>query len=155
MIEVVSTADWPDLVPITGRWRWEAFLQDHLALEEVLQGEQEAATNGHLMPTVLVLLERGEPVGMAALCLDDLEGRPDLNPWLAGVYVADAHRGKGHAMRLINAVEELARRAGIGQLFLYTSGAQGLYDKAGWSHREDVALDGQAYAVMQKRLLPE
>ncbi len=32
---------------------------------------------------------------MVALCLDDLEGRPDLNPWLAGLFVADAHRGKG------------------------------------------------------------
>ena len=47
------------------------------------------------MPTVLVLLDEEHPVGTAALCLDDLEERPDLNLWLAGVYVDPIHRGKG------------------------------------------------------------
>ena len=107
-ITIVSTADRPDFVPITGTWRWEAFFRNEMPLDEMLRLEAESASNGDLMPTVLVMLDDQCPVGMVALCLDDLEERPDLNPWLAGVYVDPAHRGKGHALRLVG---ELAQAA--------------------------------------------
>ncbi|WP_377289129.1 GNAT family N-acetyltransferase [Rhizobium sp. SG2393] len=148
---IVSTAARPDLVPTTARWRWEAFFQDAMSLDEMLLMEAEA-TNSELMPTVLVLLEGEEPVGMVALCLDDLEGRPDLNPWLAGLYVADAHRGNGYGLRLIAELEGLARREGIDRLSLYTASAVDLYSKAGWSEVESFSKDEATYWIMQKAL---
>lgn len=154
MLHVVSTAERPELVTTSGTWRWKAFLADEASLEQVLQVEEDAARNGQLMPTVLLLLKDGQPVGMGTLCLDDLAGRPDLNPWLAGVYIDPPHRGKGFAPQIVRAVEDLARGAGIPQLFLYTSDARGLYQKAGWSHHEEFERNGKAYAIMQKQLLP-
>ncbi|KAA3502991.1 GNAT family N-acetyltransferase [Rhizobium rhizogenes] len=150
MLSVISTADRPDLVPITGRWRWEAFFRDEMGLEEMLRLEEAYASNGELMPTVLVLIHGDDPVGMIALCLDDLEGRPDLNPWLAGVYVDQAHRGNGYALRLIEELEALAQREGLTQLSLYTGNAVGLYQKAGWSQIETFERKGREYAIMQK-----
>jgi GNAT superfamily N-acetyltransferase len=131
MISVVSTVERPDLVAVTGRWRWEAFFKNEGPLEDMLRLEEEYASNGELMPTVLVLLDGEQPAGMIALCQDDLEGRPDLNPWLAGVYVEPTYRGKGYALRMVSELEALAKAAGIDRLSLYTRTAEGLYQKAG------------------------
>jgi GNAT superfamily N-acetyltransferase len=154
MLSMVSTADRPDLVPITGRWRWEAFFKDEMGLDEMLRLEEDCASNGELMPTVLVMLHGEHPIGMIALCLDDLEGRPDLNPWLAGVYVDHEHRGNGYALRLIEELEALAHREGISRLSLYTGNAAGLYRKAGWSQIETFERKGREYSIMQKNLPP-
>lgn len=154
MLKLVSTAERPDLVTTTGRWRWQAFFKDEMSLKQVLQLEEDCARNGQLMPTVLVLLDAHQPVGMIALCLDDLPDRPDLNPWLAGVYVDHAFRGKGYAAYLIQGLEDFAVRAGIKQLSLYTSEAAGLYRKAGWVEIETFTQDGQKYTIMRKELSP-
>ncbi|WP_370676734.1 hypothetical protein [Pleomorphomonas sp. PLEO] len=95
-LTIVSTKDRPDLALTTGTWRWEAFFSaDDVPLADVLALDVDCARSRDLMPTVLVMIEDRRPVGMVALCLDDLEGRPELNPWLAGLYVAPGNRGKG------------------------------------------------------------
>ena len=71
MISIVSTADRPDLVPTTGRWRWEAFFKGEMSFDDVLRLEEDCAINGELMPTVLVMLAGEQPVGMVTLFLDD------------------------------------------------------------------------------------
>ena len=152
MISIVSTSDRPELVAVTGRWRWEAIFKKEKQLEEVLRVEQQGASNGELMPTVLVLLQEDKPAGMIALCLDDLEGRPNMNPWLAGVYVEPSYRGRGYALQLVSALETLARNAGIKRLSLYTRTAEGLYEKAGWAVTETIERNGRSYSVMQKAL---
>lgn len=152
MPTIVSTADRLDLVAVTGTWRWETFFKEKLTQEQALQLEEDCAKNGVLMPTVLVLLNEVQPVGMIALCLDDLDDRPEINPWLAGLYVDPPYRGRGYAAHLIRELEAFALRAGITQLSLYTSGAVGLYRKAGWSEIETFMKGGQEYVIMQKQL---
>lgn len=151
VLEIVSTKTRPDLVTITGSWRWNAFFKDEMELSEMMALEV-TSTADHLMPTVLVLLDNEVPVGMVAICEDDLEGRPDLNPWLAGLYIDPAHRGQGHAKRLIAALEALAVSHGIKGLFLYTSSAQTLYASVGWQTSETFERDGGTFSIMQKRL---
>lgn len=152
MLNIISTANRRDLVAITGTWRWKTFFNEELTQEQALQLEEDCAKNGELMPTVLVLLNDVQPVGMIALCLDDLRGRPELNPWLAGLYVDPSYRGRGYAAHLIRELEAFALRAGITQLSLYTSEAVGLYRKRGWSEMETFMKGGQEYAIMQKQL---
>lgn len=85
-LSIVDTRDRPDLAPTTGTWRWEAFFcKGGVSLADTLVFEAECANSHDLMPTVLVMLEELQPIGMVALCLDDLDGRPELNPWLAGL----------------------------------------------------------------------
>lgn len=50
MVSVTSTAKRPELIPITGRWRWEAFFKDEMPLDHMLRLEEEGARNGELMP---------------------------------------------------------------------------------------------------------
>ncbi len=89
---------------------------------------------------------------MVALCLDDLEGRPTMNPWLAGLYIDPPYRNRGYALRLIEELETRARKGGLERLFLYTAGAAGLYSKAGWTTIETFEKQGRAFSVMQRRL---
>jgi hypothetical protein len=49
------------------------------------------------MPRTFILLADGEPVGTASLAAHDLDERPDLTPWLAGVFVDPHTRGQGYA----------------------------------------------------------
>ncbi len=143
----------PDLPKITGTWRWEAFFRHNgRTLADVIELDVQCACGEDLMPTVLVLLEEAVPVGMVALCLDDLEGRPEFNPWLAGLYIDPQYRGKGYAVRLIRELEAFARKSEIGSLYLYTASANGLYAQEVWESIETFDLNGQAFSIMQKDL---
>lgn len=150
-LALVTTADRPDLVPVTARWRWEAFMQGQgRSLAEVTAAE--AAPVSGPMPRTCVLLADDEPVGMASLAAHDLDPRPDLTPWLAGVYVAPKARGRGHAVRLVAAVEAEARSLGVPALWLYTRNAEGLYARIGWETVERFPYREKMYALMRRDL---
>ena len=153
MNPIVTTTDRPDLAETTGLWRWEAFVgKDGMSLDEVMERERACAAEPGIMPTVLVMTENDAPIGMVALCEDDIEGRPELNPWLAGMYIAPEHRGTGNARRLVAELEAFARANGIARLSLYTAVAVGLYLKCGWHPVETFDKDGLIYTIMQKAL---
>ena len=79
-----------------------------------------------------VLFEQDRPVGTAGLRHDDLASRPDLTPWLAGVFVEPAARGRDHASALVRRVEAFAATALVPTLWLYTWTAAPLYARLGW-----------------------
>jgi GNAT superfamily N-acetyltransferase len=151
---VVSTIDRPDLVKVTARWRWEEWLRGKEPFEDALQRAQRASALGLTIPQTLVLLVDDEPVGTASLTAHDLDERPDLTPWLAGVFVASHARGRGYAAQLVAAVEGEARKASISTLWLYTNTAERLYVRVGWRTVETVLHDGKPFALMRRDLLP-
>jgi GNAT superfamily N-acetyltransferase len=150
---VVTTADRPDLAALTARWRWEAFFRDSdRPFDDILAAAQKTAAAAQLMPRTFVLLIEGEPVGTASLVAHDLEERPDLTPWLAGVFVPPHERGKGYAARLVAVVEQEASAAGIPMLWLYTGKAERIYVRAGWETVETVQHNGRPCALMRRIL---
>lgn len=149
----VTTKERRDLLDTTATWRWEEFYEGgDVTREEMLAREIEAADVSGLLPTVIVMLEDDVPIAMSAICLDDLEGRPELNPWLAGVYVDKPYRGQGYGTRVIAELESLARREGVRRLTLYTPNAEGFYKKSGWTTIETLEKSGKTYSIMQKHL---
>jgi GNAT superfamily N-acetyltransferase len=151
--DVISTRARPDLAEVTGQWRWVEFFARHgRSRESVIHAEREAARTTSAMPHVLVSLADGEPVGMATLAAHDLDARPDLGPWLAGVYVLPAFRGRGHATHLVGAIEDLARAAVIPALWLYTRTAEPLYRRCGWCTVERFPRNGHVYDLMRRDL---
>ncbi len=150
---IVTTAERPDLVSVTARWRWEAFAQGQgRSLAEVTAAEAAGAATTGPMPRTAVLLVNDEPVGMASLAAHDLDSRPDLTPWLAGVFVAPHARGRGYAARLVAAVEAEAVARGIPTLWLYTRNAEGLYARIGWRTVETFTYRERRYALMRRDL---
>jgi N-acetylglutamate synthase-like GNAT family acetyltransferase len=153
-LSIVSTSDCPDLVPVTVRWRWEAFFRDKgTPFEQILAAAERTAAEARPIPRTLVLLADGEAVGTASLTAQDLPERPDLTPWLAGMVVAPQARGNGYAALLIAAVEQEARGVAVSTLWLYTNTAERVYARAGWQTVETVQHDGKPFALMQRRLV--
>jgi GNAT superfamily N-acetyltransferase len=120
---IVSTSERPDLVPVVAGWLWNAFWRgDGYSLEQVLDVVGTSVLAG-AMPRTFILLADGEPVGTASLVAHDLDERPDLSPWLAGVFAEPHARSRGYEGRLVAAVEREARAASIPTLWLYTKAA--------------------------------
>jgi GNAT superfamily N-acetyltransferase len=99
---------------------------------------------------VVVALEDGVLLGSAMLIASDMDTRLDLTPWLAGVYVVDAARGRGTGSALVRRVETEAAALGVGRLYLYTPDAMGFYARLGWSVEERCSYLGQDVAIMSK-----
>ena len=151
-VSVVSTSERPDLVPEVARWLWhEWWRRNGHSFEETVDAVRESVT-ARPMPRTFILLADGQPVGTASLAARDLEERPDLSPWLADVFVLPAARGRGHAVRLVGAVEAECRAASIPTLWLYTRAAERLYARNGWRTVETIQRNGGRYALMRRDL---
>ena len=136
MITIVTLSERPDLLPVGARWAWQQWGQSAgRTLEQVLKhGARYADPLSH--DQAFLLLDDGVPAAMASFVASDLDTRPDLTPWLAGVYVDTPFRGRGHAVRVIRRVEHKAVETGATELWLYTWTAAPLYRRLGWHDRE-------------------
>ena len=64
---------------------------------------------------------------------NDMTTRPELSPWLAGVFVPPELRGRGIGAALVERVVHEAGALGVPRLFLYIPGPGTLYRRLGWS----------------------
>jgi GNAT superfamily N-acetyltransferase len=106
------------------------------------------------VPSVVVALEGGVLLGSAMLVANDMTTRPDLTPWLAGVYVVHHHRRNGYGSALVKRIESEAALLGVPRLHLYTPDAMGFYSTLGWTEDERTEYLGQRVTVMSKRFTP-
>ena len=105
-------------------WLWrEWWHQDGYTLEQT-HDAIAASVSLSGPPQSFVLLVDGKPIGTASLVAHDLDERPDLTPWLAGVFAIPEARGRGHVVHLIQAVEAACPSAAIPVVWLYTAGAE-------------------------------
>ena len=145
----------PDLVPVVADWIWRAFWQRHGVPLAQVEGLVATCVAPCGPPQSFVLLADGTPAGTAGLIAHDLDVRPDLTPWFAGLYVPPDFRGRGFGRALVRAVEDAARQAGIPTLWLYTHTAEGLYARLGWRRAETVTHRGVVSALMCRDLETE
>ena len=149
--DIVRTSDRPDLVPIVAGWLWQAFWRDDgYTLDQTTAAVMASATQPGL-PHTFILLVDGVPVGTASLAAEDLDERPHLTPWLAGVFVVPEARGRGYARRLVEAVERVCQAERIPAAWLYTNTAEALYARVGWHRVEVVQREGKAAVVLMRR----
>lgn len=112
-------------------------IRDGLSVEEV-RCNLKHSFNKDRLPQTFVAFIGDEPAGMYQLAMsDDLNSRPDLYPWLINVYVDEKFRGKQVCRKLMETVNENAKKANLQELYLYTKHI-GLYEKFGWEFVEEV-----------------
>ena len=104
---------------------------------------------GRHRPSVPLVDNR--PVGTASLVAHDLDERPNLTPWLAGVLVIPEERGRGHVIHLIQAVEVACRSAGVGTVWLHTTDAERVYARAVWHTAEVIQRRGRSLVTLMRR----
>ncbi len=147
-------ADHIGTIPILARWSFDewAYLHPDRTISDVEQLLLERS-NKSTIPLCLVALENNSVIGMVALKEHDLESRPDLSPWLAGLYVDKKHRGKGIGKALVLAIEEKAAKLGVERLYLYTPGQEQFYSQLKWTVAEDTQWNGHSITIMEKMLV--
>jgi GNAT superfamily N-acetyltransferase len=150
-ISIVTIADRPDLVPMVAQWLWHEWWQDDGYTLEQTRAAVAASISRSGPPQTFVLLVDGEPIGTASLVAHDLDERPDLTPWLAGVFVIPEARGRGHVIHLIQAVEAACRSAAIPIVWLYTACAERVYARAGWRSVEAIQRSGRRSVMLMRR----
>jgi GNAT superfamily N-acetyltransferase len=138
------------LAPTLAGWhhaQW-GHLYDHWTLDVARAELADHATRRGL-PTTLVAVEAGEPLGSVSLVLEDA---PELcehgSPWLASLYVRPEARGRGLGARLVQAAVAHAAALGVSELFLFTPEHAGFYARLGWRPLARTALLGTPVDLM-------
>ena len=127
-------ADRREFVPVVAKWLHDEW--GHLRSGDTIETRAARIERncGHSeIPTSFVATEVDDVVGCASLIENDMETRPELSPWLAGVFVPAAHRGRGIGTALIMQVLKEAQTLHIPRIYLYTPGPGTLYRRLGWS----------------------
>ena len=135
---MLHSKEWKHLY---ANWETEA------ACEEFLNHKADGS-----LPATLVLHEGEELVGSVSLVFDDCPARPDLNPWLASLYVVPQSRGRGHGLGLVQAAIELAYAAGVKRLHVFTESAEKLFQRCGFELLERSTLRNSPIGILFKTL---
>jgi len=110
-------------------------------------------SNKYKIPLILIASEEGKPIGMGALKLSDLESRPNLSPWLAGLYVHQGHKNRGVGTRLVRAIEQKAAQLKVNKLYLFTPETEKFFLLLDWAIKERTEWQGRSVTVMDKVII--
>jgi GNAT superfamily N-acetyltransferase len=148
-VRVEPLADHAELVPVIAAWHWHEWGHGDPAGSLATWTAGLAERLGReTVPATYVALDDHGPRGSVSLVEQDMATHPDLGPWLAGVYVEPASRGRGVAGRLIVHAVERAEAMGLPCLYLYTTTAVGLYRRFGWTPTFAERYGGELVTVM-------
>lgn len=153
-MKISPLADCPRLAPIIAQWHFVEW--GHLYPGGTVDGwlhHIQTRMNDDRIPMTVVALDDGEePIGTAALTEQDMETHPELSPWLGGVYVIPAVRGRGVASALVRDLIGRAADCGTRDLYLYTNGAGSLYQKLGWRVLSREPYMGRDVTIMARAI---
>jgi N-acetylglutamate synthase-like GNAT family acetyltransferase len=116
-----------------------------------LQDLRDFSGLGRLPLGVVAILD-GSVVGIAALKAESITSHKHLTPWAAAGLVTPSLRGRGIGLRLVQALEEEARRLGFTRIYCATGSAENLLKRSQWQDIERTNHDGKALTVFAKTL---
>lgn len=127
-------AEWPDF--FAGR-----------SVEEIEREYFRSEGEGRELPVVLVAEADGEIRGTVAIRARGPESHP--GPWLSGLWVDPAVRGRGVGGELVVAMTAEAWRRGHSELYAATATAPGLFRRLGWEELGDYPYHDGRVAVFR------
>jgi N-acetylglutamate synthase-like GNAT family acetyltransferase len=150
-MKITYLADHQDVIPLLSKWfhREWAYLYPERTEDGVTRLISER-TNRDKIPIALVAFDGKELIGTVCLKSNDMDTKPELNPWLAGLYVKESYRKNGVGSCLVKAIEQKAFEMGISRLFLYTPESEVFYSKLGWNIKEREDYRNVSVSVMEK-----
>ncbi|MFM8981428.1 MAG: GNAT family N-acetyltransferase, partial [Spartobacteria bacterium] len=104
------------------------------------------------LPATLVLHEGMELAGSVSVVFGDCPARPDVDPWLASLYVVPQRRGRGCGLELVRAAIELAAAAGSERLHVFTETAEKLFQRCGFEILERAMLRDVPITILARNL---
>ncbi len=120
-------------------------------LEKLLREEKLKQLVGK-STKVLMLVDGDKLVSFCTFAEKDDIQPTDLTPWIGWVYTFPAYRGKRYARKLLEHAEELAKEAGIENIYISTNHI-GLYEKYGYEFFQVMKdIEGEDSRVYVRRL---
>ena len=83
-----------------------------------------------------------------SLLANDHDDVREFSPWLASLYVLEAHRCRGVGRALAGRIVADAAALGVGTLYLYTRDVQRYYERLGWKAHARCRFDALEVDVM-------
>jgi GNAT superfamily N-acetyltransferase len=154
-VDIGCLADHEEFVATLVQWHHKewAYLRPGDTIEARTRRIRNAC--GHQqIPTAFVAFTGTELLGSAMLIAHDMDTRLEFSPWVAGVFVAPIHRGKGIGTALVKRTVEEASILKVPRLFLYTPGAEEFYVRLGWQSLERPRYHEVDVVVMSKEVTP-
>ncbi len=139
-----------EVIPLLARWhhgQWASINPGETLRSRTARLENHAGNVE--LPLTWVALEEGRLLGSASLVPSDMETRPELEPWLASVFVDPGARGRGVGSLLVKFVMGEARGRGFRQLYLFTPDRQRFYQRLGWRERESLEYRETLVTLME------
>jgi GNAT superfamily N-acetyltransferase len=153
-MQISYLADHPQFIDILASWvyaHWQPIIGE--VSPDVRAAKFKTHLNKDSLPIAWVAHSGNEVYGTASLRVHDLPGREDLTPWLGGVFVGEAYRGRGIGRRLCAVVETKAQSLFPGQpLYLFTLDKQAWYQQQGWTYYGPCHWRGHEGEIMLKCL---
>lgn len=152
-MEIHLLADHPEHVPVLAEW-FHAEWGHTVAWGTVPGFAEKLRThlNRDALPLALVALEGAAPVGTASLRAAEMASRPELTPWLGGMYVREDTRGRGVGAALVRAAEDRARALGFREMYLFATDREAFYRALGWSALGPAVHHGERVVLMRTEL---
>jgi GNAT superfamily N-acetyltransferase len=152
-ITIEHLADHTDTIPQLARWllaEWGHLLprENRATIATIFGGR----THRDRVPQTFVAMDGSQPVGMASLEAHDMVTRPELSPWLSGVYVLPEYRGHGVGSALVEAVVAATASLDFETLYLFTPDRMSFYQRMGWQEMEKVRYRGVDVVIMRYTL---
>lgn len=148
-MNIVNLKSDPSHIPTLARWHHEewGYLNPEGSVEKRIK-KIEKHLSEDLIPSTFLAKQDTMLLGSAAIVESDMDSHRELAPWLAGVFVAPEHRGKGVGSALVNYVVEHARRSHFKTLYLFTPSKEHFYSRLGWSFKVKEEYLGISVTIM-------
>lgn len=109
------------------------------------------AADDEALPVAVIALCGGIPCGITVLRPTDAAAEQTRHgPWVGGGLVRADLRGRGIGARLLEAIEDEARRLGFATIYCSTRAAQRLLERCGWEATGTIMHEGEPLAVYRK-----
>lgn len=108
---------------------------------------QAFSASESVLPVGMLVFERGQVVGAAALKHESIPSHSHLGPWAAAGYVLPTHRGRGIGGFLLASLVDKARALGHANVYCGTSTADTLLLRLGWQLIETTQMRGQPLGI--------
>ena len=102
------------------------------------------------LPTTWVIHHHSGPLmGSVSLLMDDLSGHPDLNPWLASLFVFPEFRNRGLGRILVQKVLDVVGYHQFPHAFLFTENKASFFSKFNFGIHGQTKAEGHEVTLMK------
>ena len=146
---IAPLADYPQFIPELA----EAFFREWNAMDGRSLRDNENQLRANLqrdrLPISFVAVEQDDWIGTVSVDLSDFPGPAHLSPWLACLYVKEAHRRQGLGRKLVLHTLDFARAQRIPKLYLWNHAKESLYLPLGWINAGTFLNVGHSMTLME------